>query len=86
MGYQRSAAVYVPDPGITAPAALVGHGRRPQPLRWSKRFRCCPLAINRLSMCTFGKVRKRNRSNPCQAFASPNNGSTYTFRFRIAFL
>jgi hypothetical protein len=35
-------------------------------------------------MFKFSRPRKRNWRKPCHCLASPNSGSTYTERFRIA--
>lgn len=63
------------------PGAPPGKCRRPHPRAPSSRFRFCPLAVITASQFTFRNPRSRNRFNPCHFWASPNNGSTHTFRF-----
>jgi hypothetical protein len=48
-------------------------------------FMFCPVAISSASMFTFSNLLSLNLRRPCQSFASPNNGSTHTLRFRRAF-
>ncbi len=62
-----------------------GNGCRPHPRFLSSRFRFCPEAITNASQLTLQSRRKRNRRIPCHSFASPNKGSTHTFRLRRAF-
>jgi hypothetical protein len=71
--------------GSTTPPAPLGNGRRPQPRQLSRRLRFCPAAISSASPLTFSNPRKRKRRSPCHAFASANNGSTHTWRLRLAF-
>ena len=66
-------------------AASDGNGCRPHPRFLSNRLRFCPAAITNASQLTFQRRLKRKRRIPCHSFASPNKGSTQTFRLRSAF-
>ena len=69
---------------MATPTAPFGHGRRPQPNLLNSHLRFCPAAISCASPLTLVSPRGRKRRGPCQALASANSGSTYTFHLRIA--
>ena len=51
----------------------------------SSRFMFCPAAITIASAFTLQSVLSLNLLIPCHSLASPNIGSTHTFRLRNAF-
>lgn len=66
-----------------SPIAPSGHGRRPQPLALSNRFRFCPAVMNSPSLYTFVSPRSRNCRIPCHYFASPKLPRGRTARSRL---